>query len=120
LVEEEARAASKLLNRLSEARTAVMQPLPKDLDTPAPKAQSGKGLLDAPTVPPLPKGPAQPAPMTAMVPRQRAAASGAGASASSSASRSPVGSSDRLRWLVLAVVIIVSTFATLYIVIGLR
>lgn len=118
LVEEGPAAAAALLNRLSEARTAVMQPLPKELNLSADPAPARPGLLDAPTAPPLPK--ARRVSPTAAVPRQKAPASNPAASASSSAGRAPVRTGDRARWLLLALFIVVSTFGTLYIVFGLR
>ena len=118
LVAEDPRAAEALLARLNEARTAVMQPLPKEL-TPEPKAPVRSGLLDDPTAPPLPK--VKPAPATAMVARAKAPAS-APASASRSGSHSgdqAVGPSS-VPWVLLAVVIILSTFGTLYVLFGQR
>jgi len=118
LVGEGPAPAASLSNRLSEARTAVMQPLPKELELAPAKPAARAGLLDEPTAPPLPK--AKAVPSTAMVPRQRAPSSSPGASASSSASRAPVGQSDQLRWVLLALVIVVSTFVTLYVAFGRR
>ena len=116
LVAEDPRAAEALLARLNEARTAVMQPLPQEL-APQPKAATRSNLLDDPTAPPLPKRASVPS--TAMVARAKAPAATA-ASTSRSGSHSgdqPVGRGGVL-WALLAVLIILSTFGTLYVLFG--
>ena len=117
LVAEGPAAAASLLNRLNEAQTAVMQPLPKELEAPMKGASARAGLLDDPTAPPLPK--LNRVPSTAMVASQRAPAR-AGASASSSASRAPVRGTTNLLWVLLALLIVLATFLALYVLVGLR
>jgi serine/threonine protein kinase len=108
----------ELALRLAEARTAVLQPLPKDPVEPA-KPIASAGLLDAPTAPPIARERIHPP--TAMVPKAqppaRAMGSGSGSSSGSRAVRS---GGDKLVWVIFALLIVAATFGGLYVLFGQR